>query len=89
MSCNKGRLKPVLSHQIGFASAAEGEESTWQGQLMQTKRAISELKSETKQASMRLAHCKEELKSKTSEVRKTENAYKYAWLEFPAFGKFP
>lgn len=60
----------------GFAAAGDGEESTWQGQLMQTKRSISELQSETKQAHMRLKHSKDELKHKTAEIKKTENAYK-------------
>uniref|UniRef100_H2YJF4 Structural maintenance of chromosomes protein 2 n=1 Tax=Ciona savignyi TaxID=51511 RepID=H2YJF4_CIOSA len=61
----------------GLASSDTGEEASWQAQLLKAKKDISQLQTETKQViSINVGTTKQELKSKQSELKKTEATYK-------------
>nr|XP_002119958.1 structural maintenance of chromosomes protein 2 [Ciona intestinalis] len=60
----------------GLATSDTGEEASWQAQLLQVKKDISQLQTDTKQSEMKLKHNKQELKAKQTELKKTEASYK-------------
>ncbi|XP_076812350.1 structural maintenance of chromosomes protein 2-like isoform X1 [Clavelina lepadiformis] len=60
----------------GLANADNGQESSWNAQLLQAKKDISQLQTDKKQSEMKLKHIKNELKSKQSELKKTDATYK-------------
>ncbi|XP_042214594.1 structural maintenance of chromosomes protein 2-like [Homarus americanus] len=66
------RLQAISS---GMYSAGDGEDATLQEQLMNTKASITEAKTMTKQAEMKLKHSKEELKKKEQEMKCTSAEY--------------
>uniref|UniRef100_A0A0P4WHI6 Structural maintenance of chromosomes protein n=1 Tax=Scylla olivacea TaxID=85551 RepID=A0A0P4WHI6_SCYOL len=66
------RLQAISS---GMYSSGDGEDATLQEQLIKTKANITEAKTATKQAEMKLKHSREELKRKQQEMRSTAAQY--------------
>ncbi|KAK3869016.1 hypothetical protein Pcinc_025643 [Petrolisthes cinctipes] len=66
------RLQAISS---GMYSSGDGEDATLQEQLINTKASITEAKTATKQAEMKLKHSKSELKRKDQEMQNTAAQY--------------
>ncbi|KAG0712441.1 Structural maintenance of chromosomes protein 2 [Chionoecetes opilio] len=66
------RLQAISS---GMYSADDGEDATLQEQLIRSKARITEAKTATQQADMKLSHCREELKQKRQEMKSTAAQY--------------
>nr|CAB3266385.1 structural maintenance of chromosomes protein 2-like [Phallusia mammillata] len=60
----------------GLAKAHDGIEASWNSQLLNVKKEISEFQSELKKTDMRLKHANKELKPKQSQLKNTESSYK-------------
>jgi len=61
--------KHLLAINSGMFSSEEGEAATLQEQLMKIKADIVSAKTQTKQAEMKLKHCKEEHKTKMQQMK--------------------
>ncbi|XP_050696445.1 structural maintenance of chromosomes protein 2-like [Eriocheir sinensis] len=66
------RLQAISS---GMYSAGDGEDATLEEQLMRAKASITEAKTATKQAEMKLMHSRNALKQKQQEMRSTAAQY--------------